>query len=76
MTTSPSVPTAAEQALRNQNVLMLVIGVTAARAVARNRLVIVIGLIVAARVVHRYGTATSAAVRRRAAANVSAWRHG
>jgi len=76
MTTSPSVPTAAEHAIRNQNVLMFVIVATAAKAVGRNKIVILIGIVLAARVVRRYGTNAKAAMRRRTAANVSAWRHG
>jgi uncharacterized membrane protein YecN with MAPEG domain len=55
--------------------MMLVIALAAARAVARTRVIIVLGLVVATRVAHRKGAATSAALRRRMADNVAAWRH-
>jgi hypothetical protein len=63
------------QSVRNQQMMMLVIALAAARAVARNRVIIVLGLAVATRVAHRKGAATSAALRRRMADNVAAWRH-
>jgi hypothetical protein len=62
------------QSVRNQQMMMLVIALAAARAVARNRVVIALGLIAITQVAHRKGAATSAALRRRMAANVSAWR--
>jgi hypothetical protein len=55
--------------------MMLVLGMAAVKAVARNRVVIVLGLIAVAGIAHRQGAATTAALRRRAAANVAAWRH-
>jgi hypothetical protein len=64
-----------DQAVRNQQMMMLVLGMAAVKAVARNRVVIVLGLIAVAGIAHRQGAATTAALRRRAAANVAAWRH-
>jgi hypothetical protein len=65
----------AEHAARNQHVLMLVLGLTVAKALVRNRSVVMLGLAGVAHAGHRKGAATSAALRRRAAANMSAWRH-
>jgi uracil-DNA glycosylase len=65
----------AEHAARNQNTLVLVLGITAARALVRNRIVVVLGLIAATHVARRRGAAMSAALRRRAGTNLTAWRH-
>ena len=54
---------------------MLVLGLTVAKALVRNRSVVVLGLAGVAHAGHRKGAATSAALRRRAAANMAAWRH-
>ena len=63
-----------DQAVRNQQMMTLVPGMAAAKALARNRVVIVLGLIAVAGAAHRQGAATTAALRRRAAASVAAWR--
>ena len=64
-----------DQAVRNQQMMMLVLAMAAAKAVARNRVLIALGLIAVAGLAHRQGAAITAALRRRMAANVSAWRH-
>ena len=55
--------------------MMLVLGMAVAKALARNRVIVVLGLIAVAGVAHRQGAATTVALRRRWAANVAAWRH-
>jgi hypothetical protein len=64
----------ADQAVRNQQMMVLVLGMAAAKSLVRNRVVIVLGVVVVASVAHRQGAAISAGLRRRAAANVAAWR--
>lgn len=67
--------TDAEHAARNQQMLMLALAITAAKALARNRLILLIGLIAGAQFAHRKGAVMSARVRRRMATNLAAWRH-
>jgi hypothetical protein len=66
--------TNAEHAARNQQMIMLALGLTAARVLARNRIMILIGLAAVAIVAQRRGAAASAALKRWRAANVAAWR--
>jgi hypothetical protein len=68
--------TNAEHAARNQQVLMLALAFSAARAIARNRLIVLIGVAGVAIVAHRKGAAASAALKRWAADNMDAWRRG
>jgi hypothetical protein len=65
--------TDAEQAVRNQQMIALALGLAAAKALVRNRIIVVIGLAAVAIVAHRKGTAVSSAVRSWAAANLAAW---
>jgi hypothetical protein len=67
--------TNAEHAVRNQHMVLLALGLTAAKTLARNRTIAVIGLAAVAFVAHRRGAAASAALRRWATGNVAAWRH-
>jgi hypothetical protein len=67
--------TNAEHAVRNQHMMMLALGLTAAKVLARNKTIAVIGLAALALIAHRRGAAASAALRRWAANNVAAWRH-
>jgi hypothetical protein len=66
--------TDAEHAVRNQQMIMLVLALTAAKALARNRIILLIALGAVALVAQRKAAAASVALRRRAAANVAAWR--
>lgn len=66
----------AEHTARNQQIMMLALGLTAAKALARNRLFVLIGVAGVAIVAHRKGAAVSAALKRWAAANMDAWRQG
>jgi uracil-DNA glycosylase len=66
--------TDAEHAARNQQMLALALGLAAARALVRNRIIVVVGLAAVAIVAHRKGTAMSASLRSWAAANMAAWR--
>jgi hypothetical protein len=63
-----------EHAVRNQQMIMLALGLTAAKTLARNRIIVLIGLAAVIVLAHRKTTAISSALRRRAAANVAAWR--
>jgi hypothetical protein len=65
--------TDAEHAVRNQQMIVLALGLAAARALVRNRIIVVIGLAGVAIVAHRKGAAASAALRNWAAANRAAW---
>jgi hypothetical protein len=65
--------TDAERAVRNQQMIMLALGLTAAKALIRNRTFVAIGLVAVALVAHRKGAAASAALRSWAAANRAAW---
>lgn len=65
--------TDAEHAVRNQQMIVLVLGLAAARALVRNRIIVVVGLAGVAIVAHRKGAAASAALRNWAAANRAAW---
>ena len=65
--------TDAEHAVRNQQMIVLVLGLATARALVRNRIIVVIGLAGVAIVAHRKGAAASAALRDWAAANMAAW---
>jgi|HubBroStandDraft_2_1064218.scaffolds.fasta_scaffold60541_2 hypothetical protein len=65
--------TDAEHAVRNQQMIVLVLGLAAARALVRNRIIVVIGLAGVAIVAHRKGAAVSAVLRNWAAANRAAW---
>jgi hypothetical protein len=65
--------TDAEHAARNQQMIVLALGLAAARALVRNRIIVVIGLAGVAIVAHRKGAAASAALRNWAAANRAAW---
>jgi hypothetical protein len=65
----------ADHAVRNQQMIMLALALTAAKALGRNRVIIVIGLAGVAVVVHRRGAAASAALKRWAADNAKVWRH-
>lgn len=67
--------TSADHAVRNQQMIMLVLGLTAARALARNRILVLVGLAAVALVAHRKATAASDALRRLTAENLAAWRH-
>jgi hypothetical protein len=64
-----------EHAARNQQMLMLALAIAAARAVARNRIILLVGLIAGAQLAHRKGAAMSAGLRHRMATNLAAWRH-
>jgi hypothetical protein len=66
--------TDAEHAARNQQMIVLVLGLATAKALVRNRTLVVIGLAAVAIVAHRKGAAASAALRSWAAANRGAWR--
>ncbi len=66
--------TDADHAVRNQQMIMLALGLTAAKTLARNRIIVLIGLAALALAAQRKGAAASAALRRRAAANMAAWR--
>ena len=65
--------TDAEHAVRNQQMIVLVLGLAAARALVRNRIIVAVGLAGVAIVAHRKGAAASAALRNWAAANRAAW---
>ena len=65
--------TDAEQAVRNQQMIALALGLAAAKALVRNRIIVVIGLAAVAIVAHRKGTAASAVLRNWVAANKAAW---
>jgi hypothetical protein len=65
--------TDAEHAVRNQQMIVLALGLAAARALVRNRIIVVVGLAGVAIVAHRKGAAASAALRNWAAANRAAW---
>lgn len=65
--------TDAEHAVRNQQMIVLVLGLATVRALVRNRIIVVIGLAGVAIVAHRKGTAASAALRNWVAANKGAW---
>ncbi|MGA8454836.1 MAG: hypothetical protein WB800_05505 [Streptosporangiaceae bacterium] len=65
--------TDAEHAVRNQQMIVLALGLATARALVRNRIIVVIGLAAVAIVAHRKGAAASAALRGWAAANMAAW---
>jgi hypothetical protein len=65
----------ADHAVRNQQMLMFALALTAAKALGRNRVIIVIGLAGVAVVVHRRGAAASAALKRWAADNAKVWHH-
>ena len=65
--------TDAEHAVRNQQMIVLVLGLAAAKALVRNRIIVVVGLAGVAIVAHRKGAAASAALRNWAAANRAAW---
>lgn len=64
----------AEHAIRNQQMIMLVLALTAAKALGRNRIIIMIGLAGAAVAAHRRRAAASAALKRWAANNAQVWR--
>ena len=66
--------TDADHAVRNQQMIMLVLGLTAAKVLARNRIIVLIGLGALALAAQRKRAAASAALRRRMAANRAAWR--
>lgn len=68
--------TDAERAARNQQVIMFALALTAAKAIARNRLIVLIGVAGVAIVAHRKGAAASAALKRWAADNMDVWRRG
>jgi hypothetical protein len=65
--------TDAEHAVRNQQMIVLALGLAAARALVRNRIIVAVGLAGVAIVAHRKGAAASAALRNWAAANRAAW---
>ena len=65
--------TDAEHAARNQQMIVLALGLAAARALVRNRIIVAVGLAGVAIVAHRKGAAASAALRNWAAANRAAW---
>jgi hypothetical protein len=67
--------TDAEHAARNQQMVMLALGITAAKALARNRIILLVGLIAGAQFARRKGAAMSVGLRRRMATNLAAWRH-
>jgi hypothetical protein len=66
--------TDAERAVRNQQMIVLVLGLATAKALIRNRTFVLVGLAAVAIVAHRKGTAASAALRSWAAANKAVWR--
>jgi hypothetical protein len=68
--------TNAEHAARNQQMILFVLGLTAAKALVRNRVILAVGLAGLAVVTHRKGAAMSAAMRRMRAEYVAAWRRG
>jgi hypothetical protein len=68
--------TNAEHAARNQQIIMFALGLTAAKALARNRIIVVIAMAAVAVVARRKGAAASAALKRWAVANRAAWRPG
>ena len=63
-----------DHAARNQQMIMLALALTAAKALGRNRVIIVIGLAGVAVAAHRRGAAASAAPKRWAAHNAKVWR--
>jgi hypothetical protein len=65
----------ADHAVRNQQMIMLALALTTAKALGRNRVIIVVGLAGVAVVMHRRGAAASAALKRWAADNAKVWRH-
>lgn len=65
--------TDAEHVVRNQQMIMLALGLATARALVRNRIIVAIGLTAVAVVAHRKGAAASAALRSWVAANRAAW---
>lgn len=65
--------TDAEHAVRNQQMIVLVLGLATVKALVRNRIIVVIGLAGVAIVAHRKGAAASAALRTWVAANKAAW---
>jgi|GEM_PF-2406208 len=65
--------TDAEHAVRNQQMIVLALGLAAARALVRNRIIVVVGLAGVAIVAHRKGAAASTALRNWVAANKAAW---
>jgi hypothetical protein len=65
--------TDAEHAVRNQQMIVLVLGLATVRALVRNRIIVVIGLVGVAIVAHRKGAAASAVLRNWVAANKAAW---
>jgi hypothetical protein len=68
--------TDAQHAMRNKQMITLVLGLSAAKALARNRVIVAIALAAMAVAAHRKGATASAALRRWTAVNVDAWRHG
>jgi hypothetical protein len=53
--------------------ILLALGLAAARALVRNRIIVVVGLAGVAIVAHRKGAAASAVLRNWVAANRAAW---
>jgi hypothetical protein len=68
--------TNAEHAARNQQMILLVLGLTAVKALVRNKVILAVGLAGLAVVTHRKGVGMSAAVRRLRAEHLAAWRRG
>ena len=66
--------TDADTAARNQQMILLILGLATAKALARNRTFVVLGLAAVAIAAHRKGATASAALRSWAAANRGAWR--
>jgi hypothetical protein len=65
--------TDAEHAVRNQQMIVLALGLATAKALVRNRIIVVIGLACVVIAAHRKGAAASAALRSWTAANRAAW---
>jgi hypothetical protein len=63
-----------DRAAQAQNMVILALALTAVKSLNRNKVVILIGLIAVAHLTRRQGATISAALRRRAATNVAAWR--
>jgi hypothetical protein len=69
----PEMMTDAEHAVRNQQMIVLVLGLATVKALVRNRIIVVVGLAGVAIVAQRKGAAASAVLRNWAAANKTAW---
>jgi cell division protein FtsB len=66
--------TKTENTVRNQQMILLALALTAAKALARNKIMVLIGLAAVVSAAQLKGAATSEALRRMVATNVAAWR--